>query len=251
MPSSFKSRLIAASLHFLASLTLFALLFFIVIQLWYPQPHFSASGGWQGLIIIALVDLVLGPLLTLIIYNITKPRKELVLDLSIIVIIQLSALFYGIHTVYSQRPTALVFWESQFYTVPATVFQQLAIDTKQLKTFSPDTPTLIYAAKPGDVAGLTSMLTIIREQHIPPFQQVGLYRTFAANKQAVLQHSIDINTVITANANMAQQLRTLLTTTKTQQADNYYLVLASKYQNIILVFNAEAKQIGFLKAPYK
>lgn len=109
MPTLLRSRLIAASLHFLASLSIFMLLLLIVIKLWYPQPHFSASGGLQGLTIIALVDLVLGPLITLIIYNVTKPKKELIIDLSIIILIQLSALFYGMHTVYTQRPVALAF----------------------------------------------------------------------------------------------------------------------------------------------
>ena len=74
MPTLLRSRLIAAGLHFLASFSIFMLLLLIVIKLWYPQPHFSASGGLQGLTIIALVDLVLGPLITLIIYNVTKPK---------------------------------------------------------------------------------------------------------------------------------------------------------------------------------
>ena len=69
MNQSIKSRLSAAGIHFIESLVIISLLVTIVIMLWYPQPYFSASGGWQGLRIVALVDLVLGPLITFAIFE--------------------------------------------------------------------------------------------------------------------------------------------------------------------------------------
>ena len=250
-PSSFKPRLIAAGFHFLASTLIFSLLLFIIITLWYPQPHFSASGGWQGLIIVALVDLVLGPCLTLIIYNTSKPKKELLTDLSLIILLQVAALSYGVHTVYTQRPAALVFWEDKFYTVPAAVFDQQKISLDKLKVFSTQQPALIYAEKPHNAAGLKAMLVMLNEQQRPPFQLLPLYRPLNDYKATIFAQGIDIDEVIQANADMAAQLQQLLAKSHTQQADNIYLVLESKYQNIILVFNTDIELLGFLKAPYK
>jgi len=49
----------------------------------------------------------LGPLLTLAVFD--PKKKELKRDLSIILLIQLSALFYGIYTVSVARPAYIVF----------------------------------------------------------------------------------------------------------------------------------------------
>ncbi len=250
-PAPLKPRLMAAGLHFLLSLSIAGLLLFIIITLWYPQPHFSASGGWQGLTIVALVDLVLGPCLTLIVYNPQKPKKLLVTDLSLIVLLQMAALAYGVHAVYTQRPAALVFWESKFYTVPATVFDQQDIPLAKLKTFSAQQPALIYAEKPRDVEGLNAMLDMLKTRRRPPFQLLELYRPLEDYKADIATQGIDIKEVVSVNVDMAQQLQTVLAETQTRQADNVYLILESKYQNIILVFNSDMQLLGFLKAPYK
>jgi len=249
--SSTLTRFKAAGWHFIASLFLFSLLGFVVVQLWYPQPYFSASGGWQGLQIIALVDVVLGPCLTFIIYQSTKPRKELMMDVGLIVLIQLSALAYGIHTLHSQRPVALVFWENKFHTVPAQALSNQSIDIDTLRQFSQQSPAKIYAQNPLILAEKKEMLKRINEQRLPPTHQFDLYRPIESHKQEIISHSIDINRVIQASSDMAEQLITLLAETKTTQAENFYIVLESRYQNIILVLNANAEQIGFLKAPYK
>lgn len=247
------TRLSAAGLHFLLSLTLFSLFLFVLIKLWYPQPYFSSSGGWQGLKIVALVDLVLGPLITLIIYNTNKPKKTLLLDLAAIISLQLCALSYGIYTVYSQRPVAIAFWEDKFYTIPAEAFKQQSIDLEKLQTLSKQNPAIIYVDKPITVDGIEAMVKVVQEQRIPPTQQFNLYRSIDSSsyKQNILKHSININEVITANTDMAAQLKTVLAETQTTQSENFYIALESKYQNIILVLNADAEQIGFLKAPYK
>jgi len=88
------TRLKAASAHFLLSLILFLAVITIVIFLWYPEPHFKVSGGWQGLKIVAMIDLVLGPLLTSIIFNTQKSKAKLMGDLSIIAILGFSLWCY-------------------------------------------------------------------------------------------------------------------------------------------------------------
>lgn len=250
MKALHKSRFIAASIHFLSSLLIFSILLWIIIKIWYPQPFFSASGGWQGLKIVALVDLVLGPLITLVIYSTTKTKKALFQDIGVIVIIQLAALSFGIYTIYSERPVALVFWEHEFYTIPASALKKQGVNLETLQQFSDQKPAMVFAEKPTTVAGLKEMLKINQEQQVPPTQQFSLYRPFQPYSQQALQHSVNLSEIISVNKDMADQLKTLLDETHTQQKDNYYLALKSKYQNIILVFNAKAEQIGYLKAPY-
>jgi hypothetical protein len=68
---------------------------------------FYSDGGWQGIRLIAGVDFILGPILTLFLFNPLKPKRFQ--DMAVILIIQFCALFYGIYTVYQERPVALIY----------------------------------------------------------------------------------------------------------------------------------------------
>lgn len=98
-----------ASLHFLLSVILLS-----VATLWclllagYGWPIWYLQGSEHLLGVVAFVDLCLGPLITLIISNPKKPRRELIRDWAIIGVIQLAALGYGVFTLWEGRPVALV-----------------------------------------------------------------------------------------------------------------------------------------------
>lgn len=89
----------------------------MMIFFWFPGELFFIDGGWQGLKLVAAVDLILGPALTLLLYKPGKPK--LALDMSMIAIIQLSALAYGFYATHQQRTVAIVYAEKAFYTLSA------------------------------------------------------------------------------------------------------------------------------------
>ena len=83
------TRLNAFLIHFSISLVIFFILLYFILVQWYPQPLFSTDGGWRVIRIIAVVHLMLGPLLTLIVF---KPgKKGLKFDLSMIALVQVLA----------------------------------------------------------------------------------------------------------------------------------------------------------------
>lgn len=99
-----KPKLYAFLWHILISFLLFVCCASILYFFWYPSIHFWVNGGIEGLKIIFIVDMFIGPLLTLLTYQKTKPKKEKISDFSIIAIIQLAALIYGMRTVYLDKP---------------------------------------------------------------------------------------------------------------------------------------------------
>lgn len=115
---NFKGRLRALGVHLLASSVIFSLFMFVMLTYWYPMPHFEINAGWQGVRIMLLVDMVIGPLLTFFLYNNRKSKKELRFDLGLIVIIQAALLVYGIQTVYSQRPIVQVLSHRGYIATP-------------------------------------------------------------------------------------------------------------------------------------
>lgn len=106
--------------HLLLSCVTAALVAALVFFVWYPAPLWQTSGGSDLLIIILVCDLILGPLITLLIANPRKSRRELTLDISLVVLVQLGALTYGMWTVLQARPTHVVFERDQYRVIRAT-----------------------------------------------------------------------------------------------------------------------------------
>ena len=107
----------AFGIHLLVSLIIFSSLVVMMILYWFPGDLFFIDGGWQGLKLVAMVDLVLGPALTLILFKPGKPY--LILDMSMVAAIQIAALGYGFYTTHQQRTVAIVYAERGFNTLSA------------------------------------------------------------------------------------------------------------------------------------
>ena len=107
----------AASWHLLASLVIASLAALLVFVVWFPYPYREVSGGRELFELVVGVDVILGPLLTFIVFNRSKPSKELWRDLAVIVALQLAALGYGMWTVHIARPVYLVHEVDRFKVV--------------------------------------------------------------------------------------------------------------------------------------
>lgn len=106
-----------AAVHLVFSLILAAILAALIFFVWYPFPYIFLSGGLILFSILIAVDLVCGPLLTLILFSSKKRRAELAVDLTLVIVIQLAALCYGVYSVYQARPLFLVHEVDRFKVV--------------------------------------------------------------------------------------------------------------------------------------
>ena len=113
----FKIRLRAALVHLGASLLVALAMAVLVFELWYPYPYREISGGRDLFLLVISVDVVLGPLLTLAVFNIRKPRPELRRDIAVVALLQVAGLCYGLWTVQLARPAHLVFEIDRFRVV--------------------------------------------------------------------------------------------------------------------------------------
>lgn len=112
-------RLRASALHLGLSLLIALFAALLVFGIWYPYPYREISGGRELFLLVMTVDVILGPLITLVIFNRKKPWSELRRDLTVVVLIQLAALSYGLWTVAVARPVHLVFEVDRFRVVHA------------------------------------------------------------------------------------------------------------------------------------
>jgi len=141
------NRFSAFAIHLGISLVIFAILGFIIIEYWYPDFFFTADGGWQGIRIVALVDLVLGPTLTLVVYK--KGKPSLKFDLTAIGVFQAVCLAAGVWVVFSERPLAMMYADGFFQTMTADDYLEAGKPVPDFADF-PGRPPWISVQLPED-----------------------------------------------------------------------------------------------------
>lgn len=110
-----RPRLQAAAVHLLISATVAAAVLALVYFFWYSGPLARISGVGDILIMLLAVDVTLGPLLTLMVFD--RRKRSLPFDMACIATLQLAALGYGLYTVEAGRPHYLVFVVDRFEVV--------------------------------------------------------------------------------------------------------------------------------------
>lgn len=108
----------AAGLHLVASLTLAMLAALLIFGIWYPQPYTAAAGADRLVMLLIGIDLVLGPLCTLIVYR--HGKKGLAFDIAFIAVVQLAALIYGLAVIAQSRPIFVVVSKDMTYLTMAS-----------------------------------------------------------------------------------------------------------------------------------
>jgi hypothetical protein len=146
------SRWKASGIHLGISATIAAIVVAVMLKLWYPPPYFDAMGGSTLIALIVGCDVVLGPLITLIIFK--SGKKSLKMDLAIIGCIQLAALAYGSYTIFVARPVFTIFVIDRFEVVAANEIERadLAKATDPaFSTLSLSGPRVVGARLPEDM----------------------------------------------------------------------------------------------------
>ena len=176
----------ASGAHLLISAAIAAAVLTLMLAAWYPPPLFRAAGGNGLALILVGVHLVIGPLLTLIVF---KPGKwGLKFDLAAIAVLQLAALVYGAYVIYLARPAFIVFVKDRFEVVNAVELQPERFAAARFEQFRrpPLTgPMLVGGEWPKERAEQQMLLeaNLAGEdlQHFPKY-----YVPYAASRREIL-----------------------------------------------------------------
>jgi hypothetical protein len=132
---AWRPRLRAAGIHLAISSIAAAVIMACVFWLWYPGALASVHGVHAMLFMLLVIDLVLGPALTFLVFD--RRKKNLPMDLAIIVALQSIAMAYGVHVIQHGRPMYVVLVKDRFEVVaPAEMPGQLSASAPEgvLKT---------------------------------------------------------------------------------------------------------------------
>lgn len=94
--------------HLLVSILFALVAIYLVFFVWHPNPLQIAVGVTSIFVMMLAIDVILGPLLTLIVAT-SPSKKTLKFDLAVIALIQLIAYFYGVYNIAISRPVYLAY----------------------------------------------------------------------------------------------------------------------------------------------
>jgi hypothetical protein len=146
-------RLKAFGLHLTGSACALTLVLGGLYLGWYYWPGWYLTEVLHVVGIVVVVDLALGPALTLVVANPSKPRRQLALDIGAIVTVQLTALVYGAVTLWIGRPLYYAFSVDRLEIVQANDLEadEIALGQRQNPTLAPhwySLPRWIWAPLP-------------------------------------------------------------------------------------------------------
>jgi hypothetical protein len=152
-----KFRFRAFGLHLLGSSVVLTLTLGLLYLGWYRWPGWYLADVPRVILVMAGVDVVLGPLLTLVIASSKKPRRALFRDIAVIVSCQLVALTYGTFTLWQGRPLYYAFSVNCLSVVQAYEIEPQELDLArgrgaELVPHWYSVPRWIWAPLPQDAA---------------------------------------------------------------------------------------------------
>ncbi len=146
---SLRDRVRAFAIHLGISLAVAAAAAIVVFGLWFPQPYGDLVGGTRIFLLLILIDVIIGPCCTFAVFN--RHKSGLKFDLTVIALLQVSALAYGMHVAANSRIVFLVLEEGMLYVTPATLIEPQDLEKAsrpEFKTLSWTGPVLAAAPRP-------------------------------------------------------------------------------------------------------
>jgi hypothetical protein len=247
------SKLNAFSIHFGLSLFIFLVLVAMMYFVWFPGDYFMLDGGWQGLRLIAAIDLILGPALTLLLFKPGKPR--LLMDMTIIAVLQIGALSYGLFATYQQRTMGLVFAESTFSTISyrdlqlanAQITQRNLIPVN-LDKLDGSYPKQIYT-ETLDASNFGTYLAGVLNGMPGLNERTDKYHSLADYAQELSQYKLAQSDI--SQTNTLNKIKSVLSNENKTVSDVHMYRFKARYGDGIALFDLDQKKVTHLVAVEK
>lgn len=228
------TKLTATGIHLIASALVFLGFLAPLYFFWYPEPFFTLDASWTVIRIVIGMDLMLGPLLTFIVF---KPKKPgLKFDLTVIVMMQLSSLAWGTYVAYHERPLYAVFSVDRFTLVGARHIDQDAIVAPGLRNEGWRGPRLVYTLPPRDRKENSELLErLFTEEQSDITLLAERYRLYQDYLQAIFARDLDLDVLIGDDPRKRRLLDDFLHTQGGKVEDYAFLPVEGRKRDAVLV----------------
>jgi len=239
-----KEKFKASIIHLSISAVIIGIFYLFVLNVWYPSPYFQVSGLLGIMLMLVAIDLVLGPLLTFIVF---KPNKSsLKFDLSVIVMIQIIALGYGAIAVYEGHPVYIAYTVDRFTLVSVNEVdpQKALYDKFKVSTF--EKPIIVYAKPPEEQEERNKLLFDSLEGKGDLENHAKYYEPIDQYTDKILERSVAVDKIL-AFPNSKKELESFLKKQGKEAKEFAFLPLMGKAKVMLWVLDRkDGKPVGVL-----
>jgi hypothetical protein len=225
----------AAAIHLSISACIGAIVGILLFGLWYPPPYFHAAGADELILLLVGVDLVLGPLMTLVVFR--SGKHGLKFDLAFIGLVQTVALVYGLSVVLQSRPVFLVGVLDRFVLVAANEVNDADLaqgGEARFRSRSWTGPQLVAAELPTDPMERSNLafsaLSGRDVQNLPKY-----YRDYGSTGTALLPHAKRLDALRNANPQDNQSIARWLSDAGRADTSVVWLPLRARNDAVMLI----------------
>lgn len=238
------SRWKAAGIHLSINAVVALLAAALIYGVWYPRPYSQAAGAGTLVLLLLGVDLVLGPLLTLVVFKAGK--KGLNFDLTAIAVMQACAFLYGLHVVAAARPAFIVGVIDRFVLVTANELDQADLDKAtdpEFRSVPWTGPRLVGAQLPPDPKLRTDILfSGLAGKDLEKFPQY--YVSYSAIAPTLLSHAVSLDAFESKHSNSATEINGWLQANPSHSAvDVLALPLLARKQSLTVLIQGSGGAI--------
>jgi hypothetical protein len=240
------SRYRASLIHLVISAVLVGNVIGIVLWVWYPSPTFEAVGAFSIIRLLIGVDLVLGPLLTLIVFKQGKPGLKF--DLTVIVLTQTAALIYGTYTLYAEKPDYMVFAVDRIEFVSKNLVDQSQIRYDELRSGEATSLIPVFARPPEDPAAFQIYLDSVVLNGMPDLEaRPEFWEPWSAGTDIIREQMKALNDLVIASAEDEENIQNAVDKYSVAHPDLGLLPVGGIEENIgILLDRTTLEVLGVL-----
>lgn len=238
-----KFRIKAAGVHLLISALVALIGIGLVFWVWHPAPLQKAVGVTHIFLMMLGIDVVLGPLLTLLVAS-SKEKKTLKFDLSVIAAVQLAAYLYGMHSIAVSRPVYIAFDKLRFEVVQADSVVR-ATDKTILPEYQSNpllAPQWVSVRPYKDAAEQNQRTMLEMQEGISPSMMADLYQPLNDGWGGMLErkHGLDELKQYNPAEQVAKELAAY------PQADSYLPMKAPSVDMVVLLDSRQKQVLGIV-----
>ena len=199
--------------------------------------------------LITTVDVVLGPLLTFAVFDLKKGWAHLRLDLTVIGVIQLAALIYGLITLSEARPIAMVFETDRFRVITAAQVHltELPDARPEYQKLPLTGPWLLGARAATEGAERTEAL-FMGLRGIDRGQRPLFWQPYADSAAEALGRARPLSTLLTKYPDLAGEVKARLQALKVDDAGAKFLPLMGRGGDWVAILDSAGQPVHYVQA---
>lgn len=243
------SRWKAGSIHLGISIAIVGTILAFLILVWYPGALLHATRADRLLGILAGVDIVVGPALTLLIFRTGK--RGLKIDLTIIGLLQALGLAYGIWTMWQSRPVFLVGNINRFDLVFANEIHPDDLKRAELHGYGrlPPFGAALVAIRSLDDPALADDSLFSGASGLDADVLPWLYVDYAKEAARIAQHAVPIDELVSGSPQTGDSVQRLVAGRAISKSLGYLPVYSRRGSLLAVVEVPDGKLVGLIANP--